>query len=115
MVMPLSASSAYVSMSSTSPDTSWAMVPAAATSKSVKVDFPEKQRMHSPMQVAPQYDNFQHKTSSYQTSKGFTLLNQPATIYNLGDEDKLHTMIDMGNHKHIPDIVFFVHNPPQLV
>jgi hypothetical protein len=24
-------------------------------------------------------------------------------------------MIDMGNHRHIPDIVFFVHNPPQLV
>jgi hypothetical protein len=102
-------------MSRTSPDTSWAMIPAAATSESVKVDFPEKQQMHSPMQVAPQYDNFQHKTSSYQTSKGFTLLNHPATIYNLRDEEKLHTMIDMGNHRHIPVIVFFVHIPLQLV
>jgi hypothetical protein len=61
-------------MSRTSPATSWAMIPAAATSESVKVDFPEKQQMHCPMQVAPQFDNFQHKTSSYQTSKGFTLV-----------------------------------------
>jgi len=74
MVMPLSASSDRVFMSRTSPATSWAMIPAAATSESVKVDFPEKQQMHCPMQVAPQFDNFQHKTSSYQTSKGFTLV-----------------------------------------
>jgi hypothetical protein len=58
---------------------------------------------------------FNTKPVPIKTSKGFTLLNQPATIYNLGDEDKLHTMIDMGNHRHIPDIVFFVHNPPQLL
>ncbi len=36
-------------------------------------------------------------------------------IYHLCDEEEAPTMIDMGNHRHIPDVVFFVHDPPQLV
>jgi len=40
MVIPPSASSAQVAVSRTPPATSCAMIPAAATSDSVKVDFP---------------------------------------------------------------------------
>jgi hypothetical protein len=40
IVIPRSASSALVSVIRTSPATSWAMIPAAATKESVRVDFP---------------------------------------------------------------------------
>jgi hypothetical protein len=39
-----------------------------------------------------------------------------ATIDHSGREEakKRLTMINMGNHRHVPDVVFFVHDPPQL-
>jgi hypothetical protein len=40
-----------------------------------------------------------------------------ATIDHSGREEakKRLTMINVGNHRHVPDVVFFVHDPPQLV
>jgi hypothetical protein len=30
------------------------------------------------------------------------------------DENEV-TMINVGNHRHVPDVMFFVHNSPQLI
>jgi hypothetical protein len=40
-----------------------------------------------------------------------------STTDHSGSEEvkKRLTMIDVGNHRHVPDVVFFVHDPLQLV